>query len=208
MTFAIVTAFLLMCIFYLLYQRIKRRPGTSKGLQIAVKCAATAMAAVVALTGCLQNTTVAHWVLLAGLVACTAADGILCVHFMAGGAVFALGHVLYITAFCLMRRPDQYSAILFLCLAGLAAACFIRFRHRIGHRFPFVCAYAAVLITMLALASAQAPLYFAGALLFTFSDALLGWLLISGSRQLWLDYLSLGAYYLGQFLLGLAAVAS
>ncbi len=207
MTFAIGTAFLLMCVFYLLYQRMKRTPGTSKALQIAVKCAATAMAAVAALVGCLQNGTPAHWVLLAGLVACTAADGILCVHFMAGGTAFALGHVLYMTAFCLMRRPDWHSLILFLCLASLAAAVFIRFRRRIGPRLPFLCAYAAVLIMMVTLASAQAPLYFSGALLFALSDALLGWLLTGGS-QVWLDYLSLGTYYLGQFLLGLAVIVS
>ena len=203
MTFAIWTAFLLMAGCYLLFQRVKRTPGHSRGLEIAVKCAATAMAAAVALLGCLRNGTAPHWVMLAGLAACAVADGVLCVRFLAGGAVFALGHVLYMTAFWLMRRPDGRSALLFLCLAGLAAAALLRFRRRIGRRLPLVCAYAAVLLLMVTLASAQAPLYFAGALLFAFSDALLGYLMLE-SGHVRLDYLSLGAYYLGQFLLGLA----
>ena len=205
MVYAVCAAFACMCVFYLIFQRMKRTPGQSKGLHIAVKCAATSMAALVALLGCLQNGIAAHWVLLAGLVVCVIADGVLCVHFMAGGAVFALGHVLYMAAFCLMHRPTWRSVLLLLALMGLATAACFRFRGRIGRRYPFFYAYATVLSVMVSLAAAQAPLYFAGALLFAFSDGLLGYLLVDRGHVR-LDYISLGAYYLGQFLLGLAAL--
>ena len=205
MIYAVCAAFALMCAFYLAFQRMKYTPGHSKGLHIAVKCAATAMAGLVALLGCLQSGAAAHWVLLAGLAACAVADGVLCVHFLAGGAVFALGHVLYMVAFCLMHRPDARSVLLFLCLMGLATAAFFRFRARIGRRYPFFYAYATVLSLMVSLAAAQAPLYFAGALLFAFSDGLLGYLLVDRGHVR-LDYISLAAYYLGQFLLALAGV--
>ena len=119
MLYAILAAFLLMVVFYLAYQRIKTAPGHSKALACAVKCAATAMAAAVALLGCLQNGTAAHWVLLAGLTACAVADGVLCCNFMAGGAIFALGHILYMASFCLMHRPDWRSVLLLLALMGL-----------------------------------------------------------------------------------------
>lgn len=191
-----------MCAFYLTFQRLKLTPGHGRGIQIAVKCAATSMAVLVALLGCLKNGVAAHWVLLAGLIACTVADGVLCVRFLAGGAVFALGHILYMVSFCLMNKPDIRSVILLLCLMGLATAGFTRFRARIGRRYLFFYAYATVLSVMVALAAAQAPLYFAGALLFAFSDGLLGYLLVDRGHVR-LDYISLAAYYLGQFLLAL-----
>lgn len=203
MEYAIIAAFLLMCAFYLTFQRMKQNPPRRRGVSIAVKCAATSMAVLTALLGCLQNGTAAHWVLLAGLITCTVADGVLCVHFIAGGAIFGLGHVLYMVSFCLTHRPTWFSLLLFLCLMGLATAGFTRFRARIGRRYGFFYAYATVLSLMVSLAAAQHPIYFAGALLFAFSDGLLGYLLVD-RNHVTLDYVSLAAYYLGQFVLGLA----
>ncbi|MBR6891038.1 MAG: hypothetical protein IKN05_08620, partial [Clostridia bacterium] len=58
---------------------------------------------------------------------------------------------------------------------------------------------------MVALAAIQGPLCFAGAVLFAASDGLLALLFVQkGNRPL--DYVSLGLYYCGQFLLGLAAL--
>ena len=205
MRFIFPLLFLLMVCFYCAYQRVKTMPGHSKALACALKCAATAMAVITALLGCLQNGTAAHWLMLAGLAVCAIADGVLCYHFMAGGAVFALGHILYMAAFCLMHRPDMRSVLLLLALMGLVTAAFTRFRRRIGRRYPFFYAYATVLSVMVALAAVQYPLYFAGALLFAFSDGLLGYLLVDRGHVR-LDWVSLGAYYLGQFLLALAVV--
>ena len=55
---------------------------------------------------------------------------------------------------------------------------------------------------MTAVSAAQAPLFFAGGLLFAISDALLAYQLFD-RRNMKIDYVSLGCYYLGQFLLGL-----
>ena len=201
MTSVICAAFVAMCAFYLAFQRVKHR-GKLR-LEIALKCAATGMAVLVALLGCLKSGTTAHWLVLAGLAACAIADGVLCVRFIAGGAIFALGHALYMVAFCMMRAPDWRSAAIFLGLMGLAAAALMRFKPSLGRYAPLALAYAAVLSLMVALAAAQRPLFLAGALLFALSDALLGYLLAKHGPA-WMDYLSLGAYYLGQFLLGLA----
>ena len=94
---------------------------------------------------------------------------------------------------------------MFLALMGFATAAFTRFRQRIGRRYAFFYAYATALSMMVSLAAAQRPLFFAGALLFAFSDALLGYLMVD-RRHMALDYISLGAYYLGQFLLALGVV--
>ena len=172
-------------------------------MEIALKCGATTMAALAALTGCLKSGIPAHWTMLAGLVICTIADGVLCVHFIAGGALFVLGHILYMAAFCAMHRPGWRCLVLFLCLAGLAAAVITRLRAQLGSRFGLVLAYSTILCLMIALASAQAPLFFAGAVLFAVSDVLLG----CNSITRWktqMDYISLATYYLAQFLLGLA----
>ena len=195
-------AFLLMTAFYLGYQHLSHKKGHRRGSAIALKCGATSMAVLTALWGCLHRSTAPHWVLLAGLAVCTVADGVLNVRFMAGGALFGLGHVLYMAAFCLMHLPTWRSAVLFVCLMGLATAGYFRFQSRIGRRAPFFYAYAAMLSLMTAMGAAQTPLYFAGALAIAFSDALLGYLM-ADRRHVYLDYISLGAYYLGQFLLAL-----
>ena len=195
-------AFLLMTAFYLGYEHIKQISGHSRPLATALKCSATAMAVLTALWGCLQRGLPAHWVLLAGLIVCTAADGVLNVRFIPGGVLFGLGHILYMVSFCLMHLPNWRSVLLFLCMMGLATAGYFRFQKRIGRRAPFFYAYAAVLSLMISMAAAQTPLYFAGALAFAFSDALLGYLL-ADRQHIYLDYVSLGAYYLGQFLLAL-----
>ena len=202
MTVVICIAFALMCVFYLIFERMKFASGSGRAPRIAVKCAATSMAVIVALLGCLKSGTAPHWIMLMGLIAGTVADGVLCVNFVAGGGVFALGHALYITAFLMMRRPGWYSWLILLAMLGLTAAAFIRFRKGLGRRSPHFIAYAAFLSLMVACSSAQYPVYFIGALLFAFSDCLLGYQMMTRHRVK-MSYISLGAYYLGQFLLGL-----
>ena len=196
-------AFAAMCCLYLIYQRIKRDGRHGLKQQIGVKCAATGMAVLVALIGCLKRGNAADWVLLAGLTACAIADGVLCVRFIPGGALFAAGHILYMVSFCMMRSPQWRCGIVFLCLTGLAAAGLTRFRKQLGgHAVLFFC-YAVVLSLMVALASVQTPLIIAGAVLFAVSDGMLACLL-AGQKSVALDYISLGLYYLGQFLLGVS----
>ena len=90
MTYAVAAAFAVMCVCYAWFQRIKRTPGHSRTLEIAVKCGATAMAVLVAGLGAMAHGTTAGWLMLAGLAVCAAADGVLCVYFVPGGALFAL----------------------------------------------------------------------------------------------------------------------
>ena len=203
MSYIICAAFAVMVFLYLAFQRIKKATGHSKAREIALKCGATAMAAFVALLGCLKSGVPAHWLMLAGLVVCTIADGVLCVHFIAGGATFVLGHILYMVAFCMMHRPNWQCAIVLLCLMGLSVAVMTRIRSMLGNKFVLILAYAMILCLMVALASIQAPMYLAGAILFAVSDILLGCLSITHWKTQ-MDYVSLGMYYLGQFLLGLA----
>ena len=203
MNYIIGAAFVVMVVLYLAFQQIKKAEGHSKEKEIAIKCGATAMAALVALLGCLKSGIPAHWLVFAGLVVCTIADGVLCVHFIAGGALFALGHILYMVAFCMMNRPNWLCAIVFLCLVGLSAAVITRARGMLGNKYVLILAYAIILCLMVAFASIQAPLFLAGAILFAVSDVLLGCLSITRWKKQ-MDYVSLVLYYLGQFLLGLA----
>ena len=196
-------AFAVMCFLYLAFQRIKKMDGHSRTTEIALKCGATAMAALVALLGCLKSGLPAHWIVLAGLIVCTIADGVLCVRFIEGGAIFVLGHVLYMVAFCLMRRPSWQCAIVFLCLMGLSIAALTHFRTMLGSKHVLILAYAMILCLMVSLASIQAPLFIVGAVLFAVSDILLGCLSITRWKTQ-MDYISLAMYYLGQFLIGLA----
>lgn len=196
-------AFAVMAFLYLAFQRIKEAAGHSRVKEIAAKCGATAMAALVALLGCLKGGVPAHWLVFAGLIVCTVADGVLCVRFIEGGAIFVLGHILYMIAFCMAHRPNWQCAIVFLCLAGVSVAVITRLRAMLGGKFALILAYAMILCLMVALASVQAPLFLAGAVMFAVSDVLLGCLSITRWKKQ-MDYVSLALYYLGQFLLGLA----
>lgn len=197
--------FIIMVICYLIRQHLRHQPQHNRAVEIIFKCAATSMAAILALLGCLKGGSAADWVLFAALVVGTIADCIICLHFTAGGAVFALGHMLYIIAFGIMNRPGWSSVLLFLCLMGAITSGFTLYKKRLGRRLPFFYAYATIISLMVAFSVAQPPLFLAGAMFFTFSDGLLLYLMID-RRHVYLDYISLGTYYLGQFMLALASV--
>lgn len=203
MQYIILAAFAVMVVCYLNYQHMKHRPGYALWRRIAVKCGATLMAVIVCLLGALKNGAPAHWVMLAGLVACMVADGVLCVHFIAGVACFGLGHVLYLIAFSMMRLPSWGSLVLFACMVAFITGLCLRWKKRMGRRAPVFFAYGILLCLMAAVSAAQRPLFFAGGLLFAISDALLAYMLFD-RRNVRMDYVSLALYYLGQFLMGYA----
>lgn len=207
MYYVICAASIAMIGFYGAFQHLKRQPKRRKALTIACKCAATGMAVLVGVLGAARSGLPSNWVMTAGLIACMLADGLLCVRFMVGGAVFAVGHLLYIIAFCMMNRPGWGSLALFIALILLATWLFSRFRTRVNpKRFFPAYAYATVLCVMVALAAAQRPMFLAGAALFAFSDATLAYLGMMEHRSRRLDNISLGAYFTGQFLLALALI--
>lgn len=205
MNYAILAAFLVMALCYAVYQRMKTLPRRSRMPGLLFKCCATCMAAAVCLLGALDGGTTGDWLLLAGLAACMIADGVLALHFPLGIAVFGAGHVLYILAFCVYGAPGLGSLAVFALAMGTLTLLFTRWRTRIGRRLPMFFAYGTLLCAMMALAFSRSPVLFIGALLFTFSDATLAYLIFI-RRNVRLDYISLAAYYLGQFLIGLSVV--
>ena len=203
MHYLVIAAFFAMAGIYLYYQQMKTCPGQKLLKRIAVKCGATLMAVLVCLLGALENSIAANWVMLAGLVACMVADGVLCVHFVAGAACFALGHVLYIIAFSMMHLPSWGSLVLFGCMMLCITQLCMRWKTRMGKRAPVFLAYGVLLCLMTAVSVAQRPLFFAGGLLFAISDGLLAYMLFA-NRSIKMDYVSLALYYMGQFLMGYA----
>ena len=205
MTYAAAAAFIAMIGFYLAFQHLKHKIGHSKAPSIACKCAATGMAVLVGVLGAARSGLPSNWVMAAGLIACMLADGLLCVHFMVGGAMFAAGHLLYIIAFCMMNRPGWPSFALFAAMLLLVTALFTKFRGRVdAKRFFPAYAYATILCVMVALSAAQRPLFFVGAVLFAMSDATLAYHGMMKQKSLMLDNISLAMYFLGQFVLALA----
>ena len=202
MKYLVLLAFVAMICFYLYYQHFKHRAGSGRVKRIAVKCAATLMAAAVALLGAIDSGLPAHWAVFAGLLVCAVADGVLCVHFMLGAATFAIGHVVYIIAFSMMHLPSWGSMAVLACMLAGITLLVERWKKRMGRRAPLFLAYGVMLCMMTAVSAAQTPLFFAGGLLFAISDALLAYQLFD-RRDMRIDYMSLGCYYLGQFLLGL-----
>lgn len=201
MLYCAIAAFIVMAGCYLGYEKLKTIPRLSRMPGLLVKCAATAMAVLVCLLGALKGGSAADWVIFAGLVACMIADGALGVHFMLGTAIFGLGHVLYMVAFCMTKAPTWGSLAVFVVFMVILTWLFTRWKAGIGRRFPAFYAYGTLLCAMTALAFPQSPLLFIGAVLFAFSDATLAYGLFI-KRNVKLGHVSLAAYYVGQFLIG------
>lgn len=193
-----------------------RIPGFSKAQTLTVKTVPTASAALFALAAFLQSGGDNRYALLIfiGLCVCAAADYLLGVKFIVGGALFFTGHLFYLTALGGLRAPDGWSALVFaLAVAGLWLFCRRYFR-----LFPSKLLYLGVLVYCCALGallgfslpipfqtlSRRTVLAALGAALFVLSDmGTCHTILCKASRRF--DYTSLGIYYTAQFLLGMSA---
>ncbi|MBR6569595.1 MAG: lysoplasmalogenase [Clostridia bacterium] len=149
-----------------------------------------------------------------GLCICSAADVLLGIHFVTGGALFLTGHIFYSLAFFIQQRPGWISIPVFviaLCLLWLFLS---RFRPLIKHNLLYrgVQLYAAMLAFVLCLTLPmpfralyqRTVLAALGALLFVLSDMGVchSALCKVSTRR---DACYLGIYYLAQLLLGLSA---
>ncbi len=187
------------------YQRKKRKEqGDKRPAVIALKGGATLVSVIVALVACVYGGGGAPaWLMVAGLVFCTAGDVLLCVHFYTGMGAFALGHVAYIAAFLSLHVPDGQNAALFVVLLLALFALLFRWRgHMAGRLIPFSL-YGALLVGMLSLTVGLSPLLTAGAALFVVSDGVLAHDTLVGRTRL-TDDICLTCYFYGQFLIAMS----
>lgn len=183
-----------------------------KGPSLAVKGGCTLVAAILGLVGAFHHGEAAAWGCFAGLVVCAGADIAIGINFMAGVALFFLGHGVYIAAFTQAVEPTGWIPAVFLLLLSILFGLFRTWHDAIGpeRRIPFLI-YAVMLCLMCAFAvpmlwqreGVSGWFVALGALLFALSDGLLLRNLLFGStlRQ---EQISLSIYYAGQWLLGAA----
>lgn len=121
-----------------------------------------------------QGRTKDHRLLAAVLALGAIADMVLELNFVAGAAIFALGHVVAITLYLRNRRPGAGRPQLLFALALMAGSLALAaWLAPAGWKLP-VAAYTLFLAAMAASASlSRFPLAFAGALLFLLSDLLI-----------------------------------
>jgi len=148
-----------------------------------------------------------------GLCICAAADVMLGIHFVTGGALFLLGHLFYMAAFFTQQRPNRWSFLVFAAALVLLWLFVWQFKPKIHHPLMFagVLLYAAALAVVLSLSlpmpfrsfSARTLLAALGAVIFVLSDmGVCHGMLCKIPKKL--DYVYLGIYYLAQLLLGLS----
>lgn len=149
-----------------------------------------------------------------GLLICAAADVVLGIHFVTGGALFLAGHICYIAAFCTQQRPGWWSLPVLIAALALLWMFVWQFKPQIHHPLMFVgvLLYAAALAVVLSLSlpmpfrhfSARTLLAALGALIFVLSDmGVCHGMLCKIPKKL--DFVYLGIYYLAQLLLALSA---
>lgn len=149
-----------------------------------------------------------------GLMICAAADVLLGIHFVTGGALFLTGHLFYTAAFCTQQPPTAWSAPVFLLMLALLWLFVWQFKLRIQSRLMFlgVLVYSTALAVVLSLSlplpflafSERTLLAALGAFVFVLSDmGVCHGMLCKISRRR--DACYLGIYYLAQLMLGLSA---
>ena len=198
---------LLVCLpFYMYYKRTLRL-----NLAVAFKLIGTLCAAALALTAAVRLDQ-KYWICFIALVIHAAADVLLEYHLYIGAGFFVAGHICYICFFVKLFPVAGVHLIISLCLLGIVAFLFWRWRKDIGKQMPLFIVYGFFLSLMCACAvsgltghSTQGILIAAGGALFFFSDALLlGRLLFSASRPV--DWTIMITYYSAQLLFGLSCL--
>ena len=190
-----------MIVFGRLYLKTRRAAGRA----LALKGGTTLIAAIPALYAALDGGGSAAWWILAGILACAAADVLLEINFQGGMLAFALGNVCLIAAFA---SSGGISAVHLLAWAGLAlwAVFYVNkvAKESSQPRLPFLL-YGVIISAMLAAALTRGPLVLLGALLFAVSDSILLWGLL---KRKWkgLDTAVMVTYWGAQFLLGISCL--
>ncbi len=186
-----------MVLLYLTYQYVKFQPAGENNVALALKGLTTLTAAVLAFIGMRQG---AHLWLCIGLFVCAIADVVLARSFLMGTGAFALGHVAYIVACVQLAPPTALSIGVFI---ALVLVCAVLYHHLSKNHHPpaSFLAYGLVLCALLGAAVTQKPLLLAGALLFVISDGMLASRILTKKESRPFDYLSLGCYYLAQYLI-------
>lgn len=204
----LVTVLVIMPAHYHRFGRISRFWVQTTKVLPTLMCAAFAGAA------CLGGGETYSLLIFIGLCVCAAADVMLGVHFVTGGALFLAGHLFYISAFCVQQPPNWWSIPVFAAMLALLWLFVWHFRTRIQPPLLFcgVLLYSAALAVVLSLSlpmpflafSARTLLAALGAVIFVLSDmGVCHGMLFKIPRKL--DACYLGIYYLAQLLLGLSA---
>lgn len=186
-----------------------------RAAELSLKAIPTLMCAAFAAWACLDGTGGRYALLiLCGLCVCTAADVVLGIRFVLGGALFLLGHVFYISAFLSLQALSGWNLLVFaIALPGLWLFCQC-YRPLIKSRLVSygVLLYSAALAVLLCLSlplpfailSQRTVLAAAGAALFVLSDmGVCHSILVDTSKSF--SFRMLGVYYLAQLCLGLSA---
>lgn len=198
-------------IFFLLFQQKNYSPRQGKRhrrIALFFKGTATLFAAALAVYGAILSPTAGNILLTAGLFVCLAADVLLGIRLLWGVAAFALGHVFYCAACIVSASPGVLNFAVYVLLFALCLLLlYPKIKNGAGDKpvFPFV-AYGAILFLMLSLAINQRPVLLAGAVLFVISDCMLAFRLFMNNCSVPFDYICLGCYYLGQFLIGFSTL--
>lgn len=188
----------------------------ARAQRLAAKAAPAAMAALFGLTAFWQSGDRYALLIFLGLSVCAAADVLLDVKFIVGGALFLTGHLFYLTALGGYHTPGWEFVPVFL----MAVILLWLFCRRYLHLFPGKWLFAGVMVYCMALAAVlgfSLPLPFVafsrrsvlaalGAAAFVVSDMTTCHCILAKPGERF-EHNSLTLYYAAQILLGMSAFA-
>lgn len=182
------------------YQLSGEKQWYTKTVRLAFKGLTTFFACLLALFAYIQTGQQYALMMVSGISLCAIADVLLEINFLWGTGCFAAGHVLYLVSFILRRQPGLPSFILFVLLALTSTTIMLRFKKQVEFNLLPFYIYSLIIGAMVAVAFAQHPLVFLGAVLFAVSDAIIARRLLFPKKNPW-DRACILLYYLAQFTL-------
>lgn len=192
--------FALMAAFCPLYLRAER--GGRKLKRSILKIIPTVSALILSLCG---EGGASSLLISAGLVLCVIADWVLDYRFVYGTAIFGCAHVLFVITF-ILRGGITVETLAAFCICIMTFAALLSLRNTAKSslgKLP-ACAYCVALCCLVASSVNAGGLCIAGALLFAFSDTLIGLRLFYGLGGKHSGWIIMAAYYGALYLIALS----
>ncbi len=145
------------------------------------------------------------FILLLAISFCLLADVSINLSIIAGGGLFAAGHLLFDAAFISEKKPSRKQITVWLAASLLGAACIFMVRDKMpGLLFCILAAaYLSILISTIVFSFPLPRIIFCSALVFAFSDIFMVFNILNDGSML-MKFMALLVYYISLFLYGAA----
>ena len=149
-------------------------PG-NKILTAVLKICASLPSVLLALKGYLREKNSFDLKLVIALILCMLADAAISISFIAGGAGFAIAHIVFVMAFIKEEHPTRKQLLVWIVLIGVIALFLLTQKQKLNTAMLYIMAltYLSIMITTVVFSRHLPRIIFLAAIIFAISDCLL-----------------------------------